>query len=238
MSEPALTRPRGRVQALDLFRGLCILLMAAYHFTYDLVFYCGLPAALVVSPPAAAVQVLSSRGFILLAGVSSRLSRSNARRGCIVLAAGFLVEVVSALWGDPIRFGILQFMGGAMLIYAATGPVWRRLPGPALPILSLSAFVLCRLLLPAYTSLPFLYPFGLITHSFISSDYYPLFPWLFLFLLGTWLGGFLQEGKGPDALYRWRLPVLNAMGRHSLLIYLLHQPVLVVLAFGLSRLLA
>ena len=226
--------PKGRILTIDALRGLCLVLMMAYHFTYDLVFYCGLPRTLIDAPAMAVIQVIASRGFILLAGVSCRLSRSNLRRGVIVLCAGALVQIVSGLWGDPIHFGILQFMGCAMLIYGMTDWIWQRM-GRWLPLLCAAAFVPARLLLPARVEVDFLFPFGLMGPAFRSSDYFPLLPWLFLFLLGTWLGGYVRERRGPDWLYRLRVPGLNWLGRRSLLVYLIHQPVLVGAAWLLAR---
>ena len=54
----------------------------------------------------------------------------------------------------------------------------------------------------------------------MSSDYFPLLPWFFLFLTGYFLYN-LRRREPLD----WRLPVVTNMGRHSLLVYLAHQPV-------------
>ena len=66
-----------------------------------------------------------------------------------------------------------------------------------------------------------LYPLGLPGSGFKSMDYFPLLPWLFLFLTGYFFYD-LRSGEPPEL----KLPVITAMGRHSLLIYLLHQPVI------------
>ena len=69
---------------------------------------------------------------------------------------------------------------------------------------------------------------GLKDKDFYSSDYFPLFPWLFLFLVGFYLFHLLQrkgQQKRAGKEFR-RIPVLSFLGRHSLLIYMLHQPVL------------
>lgn len=71
-----------------------------------------------------------------------------------------------------------------------------------------------------------LWMFGWIYEGFVSTDYFPLLPWIFVFLLGTWAGKYIKEGRLPRWFYEAKCPPLAGVGRHSLLIYMLHQPVL------------
>jgi uncharacterized membrane protein len=65
--------------------------------------------------------------------------------------------------------------------------------------------------------------------GFLSSDYFPLIPWLFLFLCGYFLYR-LREGRWQEfPPLHWRVPGLDWLGRHSLTVYLLHQPILYLL---------
>jgi len=73
---------------------------------------------------------------------------------------------------------------------------------------------------------PGLWLFGWVQPGFYSADYFPLFPWLFVFLLGTWAGAYVVEGRLPERFYTWTVPFFPEVGRRSFLIYLLHQPVL------------
>lgn len=224
--------PCGRIQAVDALRGLCVVLMSLFHFSYDLYFYCRFPAWVIANPFMTFAQLASSSGFILLAGFSSRLSRSNLRRGARVLLCGVLVNVVTWLWGDFVRFGILQFLGCSMLLYGLTGKFWERLPRWPAILLYAGLFALTRRVMPVVLDVPFLYPFGIVSPAFRSSDYFPLLPWFFLFLMGGWLGQF--RDSVPEGLRGLRVPVLNLLGRHSLAVYLVHQPVLVVLSMALA----
>lgn len=72
---------------------------------------------------------------------------------------------------------------------------------------------------------------GFTCRNFFSTDYFSLIPWWFLFRAGVCLNRLLQAaGNAFDhPAFHLELPVLNLMGRHSLLIYMLHQPVLYVL---------
>jgi uncharacterized membrane protein len=71
-----------------------------------------------------------------------------------------------------------------------------------------------------------LYPFGLPQAGFESADYFPLLPWIFVFLAGTVLGVPVKEHKLPEWFYTARVPFFAAAGRNTLLIYVLHQPVI------------
>jgi len=212
---------------LDLWRSLCVLIMVIYHLAYDLAAFGALPEAAFGAPWLRGLTVAVSGSFVFIAGVSSRFSRSNVRRGVLILAAAVLVSLVTTLLGDPIRFGALHLMGLAMILYGLTEPFWQRLPEKAAPWLYLSlaagTLLLTKLLTPRWD---FLYFLGFHSEAFYSADYVPLFPWLFVYLLGAWLGGRLI--RNPES--RWRrcsVPAaLTWPGRHSLLIYLLHQPVL------------
>ena len=82
-------------------------------------------------------------------------------------------------------------------------------------------------------SAKWLYPLGLQYPGFSSADYFPLMPWLFLFLVGTVFGGWCLNHRENKVLTAPLPTPLTFLGRHSLLIYVLHQPVL----FGLSYLL-
>lgn len=215
----------GRIHGIDALRGLCIVLMAIFHFGYDLYAYCGFSAAMVASPFMVFCQVVSSRGFMLLAGFSCRLSRDNVKRGLRVVGCGLLLSVVTTIWGDPIRFGILHFLGCSMLLWALTGRLWKRLPGWLLAGLAFCVFLLLRSRFPMVGEREWLYAFGIMYPGFYSSDYYPLLPWFFLFLTGAGLGAFRDRIGGR--VRELRVPVLNWLGRHSLGFYLIHQPVLV-----------
>ena len=61
-----------------------------------------------------------------------------------------------------------------------------------------------------------------------SSDYFPLIPNLFLFLAGASLGVYLRSGRAPKGIYPTRFKSMSFIGRHGLWVYLLHQPVIIL----------
>ena len=80
-------------------------------------------------------------------------------------------------------------------------------------------------------SVPWLYPLGFPGPGFSSADYFPLLPWLFLFLVGAALGGWCLDHRESRLLTAPLPRALTFPGRRSLLIYLLHQPVLYGVSF-------
>lgn len=191
--------------------------------------------------------------FILLSGFCLPLGHHPFRRGAVVFGAGALVTAVTLLFlpEDVVWFGVLTLLGSSMLLTAALDPLLRRVP-PAVGV-AVSALLFWgtyptmngfwnlpggRLALPQalYASWPTAY-LGFMPKSFFSTDYFPLLPWLFLF----WAGYFLHHlvGRGRLApLRRSVCPPLGWMGRHSLVLYLLHQPVILgvlTVAFRLVR---
>jgi uncharacterized membrane protein len=74
-------------------------------------------------------------------------------------------------------------------------------------------------------------PLGIYTSSFTSSDYFPLLPWAFIFLVGTFFGRFAAAEKFPKFTYQSHIPPLSFMGRHALIIYIVHQPIIAGVAW-------
>lgn len=232
-----------RIGFLDFVRGIAILFMVAYHGAFSLVNIYGVEISLFHSQTLTNVAVpLVGGTFIFISGICTRFSHNPRRRGLIIFSLGLLMSAATAIAVPQfiIRFGILHFMGLAMVLFSFLQPALDRVPpkvaGAVLIFLFLATYHLHQnylgwpgvlaLKLPTVT-VPWLYPFGLVAPGFYSSDYYPLLPWLFLFLFGSLLGVAVKEKKGPQALYQLRIPWLEAVGRRSLWIYVLHQPVIV-----------
>jgi uncharacterized membrane protein len=79
-----------------------------------------------------------------------------------------------------------------------------------------------------------LIPFGFIPTGFFSSDYFPLFPWIFMFFAGSYFGKLLLQRKMPAFFYQTHSKLLALVGRNTLLIYLVHQPILLVILYLIS----
>jgi len=217
--------------------------MVGYHILFDLGEFSGVKRFLGFSTDLGsaawtAAQYFFAGLFVILSGISSTLSRNNVRRGLKLLAVSLAVSAATFVF-DPssaVYFGILQCLAISMLIYGAAfekaGPVgcgaWGLLVfglGAVLPVLKKGLAVRSDWLLPL----------GIPGSSFSSFDYFPLIPWLGIFLIGSALGKSVYASR--RSLLPWLLPetFINTAGRHSLLIYIVHQPVIMGVLYVLGR---
>ena len=223
-----------RIWELDALRGLCVIGMVAVHLVFDLtVLY-----RLVDWNVPAWFAFLQNWGgvlFLLISGISATLGSRCVRRGIIVFGCGMLITAVTtgmyllgmADRGIIIYFGVLQCLGVCMMMW----PLFRKIPWWALTGIGITmvAFGLWLGEQPP-TTVYWLMPFGLPWETFYTSDYFPLFPNLGFFLLGAAVGRTLYRNKEsllPNVDETHPVPAFFRLcGKHSLLIYLAHQPLL------------
>lgn len=218
-----------RYPLFDALRGLSIVLMVLYHCAYLLVTLGHAPAGLIENPILDVLQPLFASVFIAISGACSMFSRSNARRGVKFLLAAAVVTLASWLVMPDllIRFGILHFLGVMTLMMVPLRPwLMRR---RARPLLWLALFFVSYFALNRTFSAEHLWLLGIVSPEFISGDYFPLFPWSFMYFFGTCIGRAAQENRLPTWFYTVRAPFFEACGRHTLLIYLLHIPIFYVI---------
>lgn len=233
-----------RRHSLDTLRGLTLLSMTAYHACWDLVYLFGQRWSWYASFPAYLWQQSICWTFLLLSGYCFHLGRHRLKRGLLALGGGALVSAAAWISGSPIWWGVLTLLGTAQLVTIPLAPLFRRIP-PRLGLAgSFTLFLLWRDVNTGFlgfegarlAALPqglyrgfFSAFFGFPGPGFRSADYFSLLPWLFLF----WSGWFLYRLRPEETGRELRLPLVTALGRHSLLAYLLHQP----LIYGALRLL-
>ena len=223
-----------RIWELDALRGLCILGMVVVHFVYDLVELYGL-IKWEYPPLFSFVQQWGGVLFLLISGICVTLGSRCIRRGLLVFACGLAVSAVTYgmyyfnFSGKSIiiYFGVLHCLGMCMLLW----PIFRKLPHWALALIGL-VLVLAGLHLRTLPGIshPWFMIFGLPWEGFASSDYFPLLPYLGFFLIGSALGKSIYRKK-ESLLPRvntknFLIRFLSLCGKHSLWIYMLHQPLL------------
>ncbi len=234
-----------RIGLLDEIRGFTYIAMIIYHAYYDIVFVYGHDLPDVLDTVLRFIQPLIAGTFIVLAGISSNLSSNNFKRGALYLFCGMLLTFATAVAmpSELILFGILHFMGFAAMIYGFIGAFTERIPW-VVGVVVFSLLFAASLNVPRgyigidglfAVQLPsflyghyWLFPLGFTSAQFYSSDYFPLIPNLFLFLAGASLGVYLKSGRAPKSIYPTRFKAMSFIGRHGIWVYLLHQPVIMI----------
>jgi uncharacterized membrane protein len=238
------TRPN-RVWEIDFLRGLSIILMVGYHLLYDLGEMSGVRRFLGFSTDLSTrawiiAQYFFAGLFVILSGISSTFSRGNVRRGLRLLAVAFLVTAATFVFdrSATILFGILHCLAISILIY---GLSMEKSRAPVCAAAGASVLALSVALLLALRGVPirfdWLLPLGIHSPSLQSFDYFPLLPWFGIFLAGAALGKSVYAAKRSLIRKPWPVTFINIAGRHSLLIYIFHQPVILAALYllGLVR---
>lgn len=213
-----------RFWEIDIFRGLALVLMIIYHLLYDLNEFYSVDIAYYEAPyyyigKTAAVL------FILVAGVSAAFSRNNTIRGLKLVAWGLVIFLVMyvVVPGSNIVFGILQFLGVCLLIY----PVFKNISPYILAAAGTAIILAGEFTYRLTVSHNWFVPLGFGGPDFYSVDYFPLVPWLGVFLWGVAIKKTVyRHNKGYIEEANRYLKPLAAVGRHTLVVYLLHQPLL------------
>ena len=260
-----MTSPDARLPELDALRVIALGLMVAFHLAYDLQEYAGIKVDY-TAPGWWIAGKASALLFIFVSGLCATFSRAPAKRGLRLLGCGTLITAATYVLfpASYVRFGILHFLGTAMLLSV----LWRRLSDRtivSLALLSLGAGLIGRTIAVG-TSL--LVPLGLTYPGFASLDYYPLFPYLAVSLLGTLTARAFglsladQNARGSNSAKTaslstacsrpgncltkrakalrtalqviGALPGIRCLSRHSLSAYFVHQPLILLVIWAIS----
>ena len=228
-----------RIWELDVLRGICILGVVAVHFIYDLVELYQL-VHWEYPPLFSFIKQWGGVLFLLISGICVTLGNHSVRRGIVVFFCGLIISGVTygmyhygfAGKSIMIYFGVLHCLGTCMLLW----PMYKNTPwwglllqGLILVALGLycSDLIMNRQLI---IDSQWLIPLGLFPTNFASSDYFPLLPNLGFFLIGSAIGKTVYKKK--ESLLPMVRPencivrFFSFFGKHSLWIYLLHQPLL------------
>jgi uncharacterized membrane protein len=245
VAAPAAKTPIGRIALLDVARGIAMIAMTIFHFSWDLEFFGYAPLGMTSQFGWKLFARTIAASFLLIAGISLMFAhidgvrwRAFWRRFAMVAGAALIISTAT-YYTTPERFvffGILHQIAAACLIAL----LFMRLPA-----LSILGFGIAVLALPFYfRNELFLEPYfwwsGLAPYDPPSNDYVPVFPWTGFVLLGMAIAKFgVQSGlalklstvkanQGPFGR------ALSVLGNYSLIYYLLHQPAMIALLYGLT----
>lgn len=232
-----------RYGLLDSFRGLVLISMIIYHGSWDLVYLFQRNWTWYEGTGAYIWQQSICWSFILLSGFCWSLGHKPLKRGLLVFGAGAVVSAVTLIFmpQERVLFGVLTLIGSSMLCLIPLNKLLKKVSSGLGLLFSVFLFILTRNInqgflgfemwniveLPKMLYRNYFSTFlGFPMQEFFSTDYFSFFPWFFLFLSGYFIYRMMERSGGfrSGCLIREWKP-LAFLGRHSLLIYMLHQPV-------------
>jgi len=243
---PGAALTRRRLPIVDATRAAALAAMATYHTLWDLGHlrltgenYAGTPAGrLAAELIAGTFLVLVGVGLVLMNGRGIRLRPTLLRLGRISAAALAVTIGTWVAFPDAfVFFGVLHCIAVASVL----GLPFLFLPAPVTALAAAVVIAAPQFVRAPILDAPALLFLGLGTVTPRTNDYVPLFPWFGLVLSGIVLGRIGLPRLADSRLGAWQpaSPFARSAvfaGRHSLAIYLIHQPVLLALLTGLVTL--
>lgn len=238
-----------RLHFIDEYRGFWLINMIIYHGIWDLVYIFGCNWQWYKSDMAFFWQQSICWSFIFISGFCWQMGRNKLKNGLQVFGAGIVITLATLIFMPDSRviFGVLTLLGASMLLMIPCDVVFRKI-NPWIGIII--CFVLFLFIYPVndgylgigsieIIQLPReLYSSWLTTYlgfpepGFWSTDYFSLLPWFFLYAVGYFAYRVVfkgEEHKQVVAIQRMLeksvCSPLGWIGRNSLVIYMLHQPV-------------
>jgi uncharacterized membrane protein len=234
-----------RFWEVDSLRGIAIVMMVVFHLLFDLNYFGGFGVSL-----HSGFWLFFGRAtamiFLFLVGVSLTLSYSRVKgkpekevwmkylkRGVRIFIYGLVITLVTYLFFDQgvIVFGVLHLIGLAIVLSRPFQNL-----GRVNILLGIAVIIIGLYVQGVMVNHPWLLWLGLMPGGFYTFDYFPILPWFGVVLLGMFSGKLLYPGgkrgfRFPEASGFPVVRFLNYLGRHSLLIYFIHQPVLIALLY-------
>lgn len=229
-----------RVVLLDEIRGFAIICMVVYHTMFQLKYSFGVDVPIFFDSWFGIIRDIFAGAFIFIAGCMCRFSRNNLKRGVQCFFLGMIITFVVPFFGSNIEFGILHFMGISMMLYGLFEDAFEAIPSFVGMIFCVLLAVTTWNIMDGYFGIPklfewalpdaaynvgALFPFGFAPATYEPEDYFPLLPWIFVFLGGSFFGEWAKNGDLPGVFYNSHLPWLAAVGRYTIWIYMLHIPI-------------
>jgi len=235
---------KNHYEILDLARGFAILLMFIYHFSYDLDYFGFIDQNFAHDEFWKNFRSLIVTLFLTIMGMSLYLAsyrglRKKRFRQRLLLLLFYAALVSISSWimypKAMIFFGILHFIAVASVL----GLAFVRL-GVINLLLGLCLIIMAQTLHHSLFDHAYLQWFGLTTKLPVTVDYVPLLPWFGVVLIGIYLGQLLSQRPAGSFFPRWKnthpaTQLLALGGRHSLHIYMLHQPLFLGILYIINQ---
>ncbi len=238
-SEPGHLSKHERIQAIDLVRGVDIVLMVLFNYSVTLSYF-----GIIQAQPNflywRVFPISIASIFIFLSGAAARISFENHKEGFgkryltrgakLFIFAAFVTLFTSIFVPEgTIYFGILHFFAASSLLL----PLFIKYNRLNL-VAGLSIVVAGFYLQQTDFNFSYLFWLGFIPRGFSTFDYFPLIPWLGVLLLGVYYGKYIA---GMTANIKFKNELAGKfmfLGKNSLTVYLVHQPVLIIILFALG----
>ena len=252
MDAEVRTRP-ARAFEIDLLRGITLCWVIFMHFTYDMRYIFKVNAFDYLDGKAYWTfwEPLVLCVFVGLAGICCSFSRNNLKRGIKLAVVAAILTLVTYLadrymkLGCLILFNVIHVLAVSILIYTLISFVERRFGIDERKVDLLLFFIAVWVMTIGPQLFRFngifenniLLPIGIYGKTYPDmGDYMPLIPWFGVFLAGAVVGRVLYKDKktlfpdAPEALHKISKP-FEFIGRHSLIIYIVHQPLIIGAAY-------
>lgn len=226
-----------RYSFFDSYRGFALLVMATYHFCFDLNVFQVLHENMNYDPFWLNFRAFIMTSFLGLVGVSfqfaqARYESRGFRKRLLQLAACAAIISVTSYFTNAetwIFFGVIHYI----FLISLLSPILIKFPRICL-LLGIGIILLPLYYRNPVFQNPLLVISGLAPEKPITEDFSPIFPWLGVTMLGIFIGSEIQKWK-PRWAQAWEIPKLSFLGRHSLIFYMTHQLVLYPLAWTIGQ---
>jgi len=251
---------RKRLLLIDSLRGLSVLSMIGYHFCWFACFFSLFISDELMYGKAFAIWERSiCCTFIFLSGFVFSLGKKKIKNGLMILSIGVALTVISVLFLNDIRdvFGILWILGlFPLVLYLPDKYIWKNMRNEKFKTViclavSFLLFIITYNINHGYLGLlgrRWMLPqelykgnvmtfIGFMEPGFYSVDYFSIFPWIFMYLMGYFAQKLTYGSYLYNNVFTVGIPVLKDLGRHSLIIYLVHPVVIFALLYILKMIL-
>lgn len=241
-----------RYYKLDFIRGFALVNMIIYHMLWDLVYIFDTKMLWYESNLGFYWQQVICCTFIFLSGFCWKMGKHKFKRGLTVLGASFVITAVTAITmpENIILFGVLSLLGSSAILMIPFERIAKRINAYVGFFIFIILFLLTKEISNGTLSVfgktflriredfylnNFTAYLGFPTKDFASADYFPIFPWIFLYIAGYFMSIFAQKREWFKYLEKSIFKPIEWCGKHSLIIYMLHQPVVYIILLVLSK---